>query len=86
MRNKTTHRVDIAGLKKVEQRTAITFNGHEYESMYTIGMEVEKNQLAARSLREYELFCGFERDASCGYEAVTHISSHQILKSKKSPI
>jgi len=73
MRNKTTHRVDIIGLKKVEQRTAVTFNGHEYESMYTIGMEVEKNQLAARSLREYELFCGFERDGSCGYEAVTHI-------------
>lgn len=73
MRNKTAHRVDIAGLKKVEQRTAVTFNGQEYESVYTIGMEVEKNQLAARSVREYELFCGFERDGSCGYEAVTHI-------------
>jgi hypothetical protein len=24
-------------------------------------------------VREYELFCGFETDSSCGYEAVTHI-------------
>jgi hypothetical protein len=36
-------------------------------------MEVEKNQLHRGAVREYELFCGFERDASCGYEAVTHV-------------
>lgn len=73
MLNKTKHRVDIAGLKRAEQRTAVKFDGQEYESAYTIGMEVEKNEFAARSVKEYELFCGFERDGSCGYEAVTHV-------------
>lgn len=42
-------------------------------SKYTIGFEVEKNQLSRGAVKEYELFCGFERDGSCGYEAVTHI-------------
>lgn len=71
--NKTAHRVDVAGLKAIEQRTAIKFDGREYESKFTIGFEVEKNQLSRNAVREYELFCGFETDSSCGYEAVTHI-------------
>ena len=71
--NKTAHKVDVAGLKPVEQRTAVTFDGSEFESKFTIGFEVEKNQLSRGAVREYELFCGFERDGSCGYEAVTHI-------------
>jgi hypothetical protein len=71
--NKSTHRVDVAGLKPIEQRTAIRFDGREYESKFTIGFEVEKNSLSRGAVREYELFCGFETDSSCGYEAVTHI-------------
>lgn len=71
--NKTAHKVDVAGLKPVEQRTAVVFDGSEFESKFTIGFEVEKNQLSRGAVREYELFCGFERDGSCGYEAVTHI-------------
>ena len=71
--NKTAHPVDVAGLKPIERRTAILLDGREYESRYTIGFEVEKNQLSRGAVREYELFCGFERDGSCGYEAVTHI-------------
>jgi hypothetical protein len=71
--NKSKHRTDIAGLKSIEQRTAVKFNGHEYESKFTIGFEIEKNQLHRGAVKEYELFCGFERDSSCGYEAVTHI-------------
>ena len=71
--NKTAHRVDVAGLKASEQRTAIKFDGREYESKFTIGFEVEKNQLSRNAVREYELFCGFENDGSCGYEAVTHV-------------
>lgn len=71
--NKTPYRVDISGLKKVEQQTAIKIDGSEYASRFTIGFEVEKNQLHRSSVKEYELFCGFERDGSCGYEAVTHI-------------
>lgn len=71
--NKTKHSVDVAGLKKAEQRTAIKIEGADYEAKFTIGFEVEKNQLHRGAVREYELFCGFERDGSCGYEAVTHI-------------
>lgn len=71
--NKSSHRIDVAGLKAIEQRTAIKLEGGEYESKFTIGFEVEKNQLSRNAVREYELFCGFETDSSCGYEAVTHI-------------
>jgi hypothetical protein len=71
--NKTKHAVDVSGLKKAEQRTAIKFEGGDYEAKFTIGFEVEKNQLSRNAVKEYELFCGFERDGSCGYEAVTHI-------------
>jgi hypothetical protein len=71
--NKTAHKIDVAGLKAIEQRTAIKFEGGEYESKFTIGFEVEKNSLSRNAVREYELFCGFETDSSCGYEAVTHI-------------
>ena len=72
-RGKTPHRVDIATLKSSEQRNVITFDGCEYGAKFTIGFEVEKNELHRGAVKEYELFCGFERDGSCGYEAVTHI-------------
>ena len=39
--NKTSHKVDVAGLKKVDQRS-IKFDGVEYESKFTIGIEVER--------------------------------------------
>ena len=57
--NKTKHAVDVAGLKKAEQRTAIKFEGGDYEAKFTIGFEVEKNQLSRNAVKEYELFCGF---------------------------
>lgn len=71
--SKGAHRVDIAGLKKAEQRDVITFDGSEYGAKFTIGIEVEKNTLNRAAVKEYPLFCGFERDGSCGYEAVSHI-------------
>jgi len=77
-RNKA-HQVDINGLKS-EDRRNVYFDGHEYSSTFTIGFEIEKNRLHRSSVREYPVFCGFERDSSCGfeygqggYEAVTHI-------------
>jgi hypothetical protein len=70
--NKSKYAVDVAGLKKANRR-AVKFDGQEYVSKYTIGFEVEKNNLSRNAVKEYELFCGFERDGSCGYEAVTHI-------------
>jgi hypothetical protein len=71
--NKTKHAIDVSGLKKAVQRSAIKFDGADYEAKFTIGFEVEKNQLSRNAVKEYELFCGFERDGSCGYEAVTHV-------------
>lgn len=71
--SKTPHRVDIAGLKSSEQRNVLTFDGQEYGAKFTIGFEVEKTALHRSAVKEYPLFCGFERDGSCGYEAVTHI-------------
>lgn len=71
--NKTPYVVDVSGLKSVQQRESLKFDGVNFESKFTIGFEVEKNQLYRGAVKEYELFCGFERDGSCGYEAVTHI-------------
>jgi hypothetical protein len=73
MLNKTSHKVDVAGLRPVQERNAIKFDGREYNSRFTIGMEVEKNELSTGAVKEHELFCGFEKDGSCGYEAVTHV-------------
>lgn len=71
--NKTPYRIDVMGLKPVEQRTAVLIEGREFKSRFTIGFEVEKNSLHRGAVKEYELFCGFETDGSCGYEAVTHV-------------
>lgn len=71
--NKTKHKVDVMGLKKPQQKGAITFESGEYVSKFTIGMEIEKNQFHRSAIYEYELFKGFERDGSCGYEAITHV-------------
>jgi hypothetical protein len=65
--------VDVAGLKKRGQRETIVFDGQEYASRFTIGFEIEKNALHRSAVKEYPLLCGFERDGSCGYEAVSHI-------------
>lgn len=71
--NKTKHKVDVMGLKKTQQKGAISFESGEYVSKFTIGMEIEKNQFHRSAIYEYELFKGFERDGSCGYEAITHV-------------
>jgi hypothetical protein len=71
--NKTAYGIDVAGLKPIEKRNSIVLEGQDFESKFTIGFEVEKNELSRGAVKEYELFCGFERDGSCGYEAVTHI-------------
>lgn len=78
MLNKSKHRVDIAGLKKKDRDICFaSVTDHDgtidIVSKYTIGFEVEKNSFHRGAVKEYELFCGFERDRSCGYEAVTNI-------------
>lgn len=64
---------DIKGLKKKKEIISVFGDTDEVESKFTIGFEIEKNRLSRGAVKEYPLFCGFERDASCGYEAVTHI-------------
>lgn len=71
--NISSHRIDVAGLKPIERRNTIKIGSDDFESKFTIGFEVEKSSLSRGAVREYELFCGFENDSSCGYEAVTHI-------------
>ena len=73
MLNKSKYKVDVVGLKPTTLRDTIKFDGSDYTTKYTIGMEVEKSSLHRGAVKEYELFCGFEEDSSCGFEAVTHI-------------
>lgn len=77
--DKTPYAVDTKGIKK--QNIVRISDSYPFESRFTIGFEVEKTSLhrstyaSSRSTadREHILFCGIERDGSCGYEAVTHI-------------
>ena len=73
-KSKTKFKVDVNGIKK-KQLANFVFDdfAKEIDSRFSIGFEIEKNVLHRDSIREYELFCGFESDSSCGYEAVTHI-------------
>jgi hypothetical protein len=66
--------VDIAGVatRKLPKVVRVD-NAGDYRSKFTIGFEIEKNELDRSALKEYPLFCGFETDGSCGYEAVTNI-------------
>jgi hypothetical protein len=71
--NKSKYKADVSGLKPKQQQNALIVSGGEFVSKFTIGFEIEKNSLSRSAVREYELFCGFERDGSCGFEAVTHV-------------
>lgn len=80
--NDTLYGVDIGMIPKKKQKEVISFiplstsNAGFTEfasSRFTIGFEIEKTSFARGVVKEYELFCGFETDSSCGYEAVTHI-------------
>lgn len=71
--NKSKYKADVAGLKPKQAKNALIVSGGEFVSKFTIGFEIEKNSLSRSAVREYELFCGFERDGSCGFEAVTHV-------------
>ena len=70
--NKTAFKSDIQALKRPALKS-LNFDGREWVSKFTIGFEVEKNQLSRGAVKEYELLKGFERDGSCGYEAITHV-------------
>lgn len=74
--NKPNPRVLTSGAykKDVDKLKCVrVWSGDTYVANYSIGMEVEKTSLHRTAVKEYALFCGFETDASCGYEAVTNI-------------
>ena len=63
---------DVEKLKCVKD-TSWAQDGSSYSSNYCIGFEVEKSTFHRGAVKEYALFCGFETDSSCGYEAVTNV-------------
>ena len=64
---------DLAGLRQAD-RSSLKQQGLLFiKSRYGIGFEIEKNSFNRSAVREYPLFAGFERDGSCGYEAITNI-------------
>jgi len=73
MLSKGAKKMDVANLKSAQKSSLLVMNGSDIDSRFTIGFEVEKNSLSRGAVKVYELFCGFERDGSCGYEAVTHV-------------
>lgn len=64
---------DVSTLKSAEKRNLIEVGNGDYDSKFTIGFEIEKTRFSRGAVTEYALFAGFERDGSCGYEAITHI-------------
>jgi hypothetical protein len=64
---------DIANVKPIDRDAMRMSSELEVRAKFTIGFEIEKNRLGRGSVRPYPLFCGFETDSSCGYEAVTNI-------------
>jgi hypothetical protein len=71
--HKGAKNTDIAQLKKVDRKNLISVLNGDFMSKFTIGFEVEKNNINRSATKPYPLFAGFERDSSCGYEAVTNI-------------
>lgn len=64
---------DIANLSPADRAAFAMPTAICVDAKYGIGFEIEKTRLARGHVREYPLFCGFEEDSSCGYEAVTNI-------------
>lgn len=69
--------MDVKNIKsKVLDHSGVMGNGTRlanYRSKYTIGFEIEKTSFGLDSQKEYALFKGYERDGSCGVEAITNI-------------
>lgn len=69
--------IDVKNIKsKVLDHSGVMGNGTRitnYRSKYTIGFEIEKATFGRGQRKEYALIQGYERDGSCGVEAVTNI-------------
>jgi len=64
---------DIAGLRPVDRASLKQVSLTEIGAKYGIGFEIEKTSFARNAMKAMPLFAGYERDSSCGYEAVTNI-------------
>jgi hypothetical protein len=71
--SKGASKKDVSFLNKKQIAHSLLIDGNTFSSKFTIGIEIEKNSFHRNAVTEYPLFCGFERDGSCGYEAVTNI-------------
>ena len=64
---------DIAQLKSVDRKNLNLLSSGDAESKFGIGFEIEKTRFSRGAVRNTPLLAGYERDGSCGYEAVTNI-------------
>lgn len=63
--------IDVKNIKS--KVTNVGLRVANYRSNYTIGFEIEKQTFGRGTRKEYALIQGYERDGSCGVEAVTNI-------------
>jgi hypothetical protein len=63
--------IDVKNIKS--KVTNVGLRQANYRSNYTIGFEIEKSEFGRGQRKEYALIQGYERDGSCGVEAVTNI-------------
>tara|TARA_R110002012_G_scaffold117884_1_gene265985 strand:+ start:806 stop:1708 length:903 start_codon:yes stop_codon:yes gene_type:complete len=63
--------IDVKNIKS--KVTNVGLRVANYRSNYTIGFEIEKSTFGNGTRKEYALIQGYERDGSCGVEAVTNI-------------
>jgi len=63
--------IDVKNIKS--KVTNVGLRQANYRSNYTIGFEIEKSTFGNGTRKEYALIQGYERDGSCGVEAVTNI-------------
>jgi hypothetical protein len=63
--------IDVKNIKS--KVTNVGLRVANYRSNYTIGFEIEKSEFGRGTRKEYALIQGYERDGSCGVEAVTNI-------------
>lgn len=65
---------DIAQLKSVDRRNLNMLSSGDVECKFGIGFEVEKSRFSRGAVRPSPFWAGFERDSSCGEEAVSNIT------------
>ena len=66
-----SHGAKFVDVKSISTRVLSTQTG--YSSFFTVGFEIEKSTFGRGARKEYALIQGYERDGSCGVEAVTNI-------------